>query len=356
MKKIPVAILGCRGMVGQQFIRLLENHPFFSVDGIVASEESAGKRYGNSVQWILSRECPGYARNMTMEKPDVSGLVERGVGVAFSALPSDVASHYEAALREKGIAVFSNASAFRMQGDVPILVPEVNADHIGMAKAQILEHGGFIITNSNCTTAGLVMALKPVLNIGIRGITVSTYQALSGAGLDGIPAMRATANLIPYIEEEEEKMERESRKILGEYRNGLIEKLDVPFFISCCRVPVVTGHLLSVGIEFESDVCVQDLVRRWRTYRGQPQKDNLPTSPAFPIIISHEPDRPQPLLDCDAGYPRRARGMAITVGRIRKANKNIRFFLLVHNTIRGAAGSSVLNAEMAYTRGLLHWE
>ena len=263
----------------------------------------------------------------------------------FSALPADVAAVLEPQLRDDGMFVFSNASAHRMDADVPIVIPEINPEHMELARRQRPEKGGFIVTNSNCSTAGLALALAPLVPFGIRTVTVSTYQSISGAGRKGLAAMEILGNAIPYIAGEEEKIEREVGKIFG---SSAIEVR-----ASVCRVPVREGHLESVLVEFEREVTEEQAAQAFSGFRGVPQELELPSAPLAPIVVLSDPDRPQPALDLWAGEPARAAGMAVSVGRIRRKGRALAFFLLVHNLVRGAAGTCVLAFELALKKGYL---
>lgn len=353
MALINAAILGCTGMVGRQFVRMLEDHPFFRIKCLFASKTSAGKMVGDYGEWIGENELSGRIRRMIIQEFDLKQLRENQVKVVFSALPAGIARDIEGAIRREGLAVFSNASAFRMDHDVPILIPEVNETHLMLIDKQKSLYGGFVVTNSNCSASGLVMALKPIMGFGLRSISVSTYQAISGGGLNGVRAWDIQGNILPFIRGEEEKMITESRKILGDVRSGNIETWDVHINASCCRVPVRNGHLESVVLELENEVELSALTEAWRSFRASPQTLLLPTAPDQPIIVRTEENRPQPVEDCLAGTPIRARGMSVTIGRIRKQENWIQFFLLVNNTIRGAAGTCILNAELLHFRRLL---
>ena len=240
-----------------------------------------------------------------------------------------------------------------MEPEVSILIPEVNPEHLMVVIRRVSEKKGYIVTNSNCSATGLAIALKPLMNFGIKSVFVSTYQAISGAGLKGLSAFEITGNVIPYIKGEEEKLESETVKILGRLINGCFKPASIEVNASCCRVPVLYGHLETVTVELEREVDIEVLRESIRSFRGIPQDLALPTAPDSPIIVSDEKNRPQPMLDACAGSPERAKGMAISVGRIRKKGRRINFVLLAHNTIRGAAGTCILNAEFALSQGLL---
>jgi aspartate-semialdehyde dehydrogenase len=352
ISKIKVGVLGSTGIVGQQFVRMLNGHPWFETAALAASPAAAGRRYGDAVDWMLSGGCPSPAGRILLCRPTGSDLRRSGVHVVFSALPASVAGEMEEDLSGSGFRVFTNAGAFRMHPGVPVVIPEVNPDHLGLISGR--ESGeGFIVANANCSTTGLVLALKPLEGFGIRSLQVATFQALSGAGRSGLPALRAFDNVIPLIPGEEEKMSRETNRILGRREGGSITPADIEITATCCRVPVRDGHLEAVTAELEGDVDLSRIKRAFHDYKALPQRLRLPSAPRRPLIIRGESDRPQPALDRLAGTPRSARGMAVSIGRLSLRGRRLRFVLLVHNTIRGAAGTSLLNAEMAAARGLL---
>ncbi len=344
-----VALLGATGAMGQRFVQMLEGHPYFDLRLLVASSHRKGKKYGEDVHWLLGSNVPEYVRDMELHDFDPEILEREGIEVVFSALPSDVARDYEGKLRSRGFAVFSNASAYRMEKDVPIIIPEVNGEHIKLVEVQREKYGGFIVTNSNCSTAGLVMALHPLKKYGIEEVFVSTYQALSGAGYPGVPSLDIQGNVIPYIRSEEEKIRRESCKILGALDGGKIKDYHMRVIASCARVPVKDGHLESVVIKLREDVDLEEIKRSMQKMQGIP---GLPSSPEKPLIVRDEVDRPQPALDAYCGGGR-ARGMGVVVGRFAKYGPYLRFFLLVHNTIRGGAGNAILNGEYALKMGYI---
>lgn len=339
--------MGSTGLVGQQFIRLLDNHPFFEIAALISSSGSAGKRFSEAADWILGSSAPERVKNIILMEALPETMKSLGIQVVFSALPSQAAREAENTLAEEGFCVFSNADAFRMEADVPILIPEVNADHMELVNVQKRRRRGFIVTNSNCSTTGLVMGLKPLVPFGLKTVTVATYQALSGAGRRGVMSLDILGNVIPFISHEEEKIERETKKILGWIQDGAVVCAPLDVNASCCRVATRDGHLESVVVETEEDVDVEIVSEAFAYFQGIPQRIKLPTAPEKPIILADGPDRPQPILDVEAGAPEHTKGMAVTVGRIRKKGKKINFFLLVHNTIRGAAGTCILNAELA---------
>ncbi len=355
MAKIPVGILGATGMVGQWFARCLDGHPWFELGALSASERSAGKVYGELVRWNADGEMPAAVRRMPLHPMDPDVFSDLGVRVLFSALPADQGLVSEKLLAEKGFSVFSNAASHRMDPLTPILIPEVNADHIRIIERQKTRKGsgGFIVTNANCTTTGLVVALKPLQDeFGISSVVMSSFQALSGAGYPGVPSMDIQGNVIPYISNEDDKVERETKKILGTYVGGRLRPGPFEVVASCSRVAVRYGHLETALVGLKKDFDEKAARAAFRDFRWE-YSGKLPTAPRRPVIVRDEDDRPQPRLDCDAGSPVRARGMAVTVGRLRKYGRKLRFYLLSHNTVRGAAGASVLNAEYAKKLGYI---
>ena len=353
MSKIPVAVLGATGNIGQRFVSLLQDHPTFELAALCSSDRKVGGRLAD--HWRLDDAAldPDVG-GMELQTLDPKVLVRSGVVAAFSALPTDVAGDLEAEAARAGVKIFSNASSHRMEADVPLLVPEVNPDHIALVERQpAFKDGGFLTTNPNCSITGLVLVLRPLVDaFEFSEVHVSTYQALSGAGYPGVPSLDIVANVVPFIESEEEKMRREAKKLLGTLRSGVVPSpLDV--WANCVRVAVREGHLEALSIPLHEDVPAEEIARVLSSFRGEPQRRKLPTAPKQPILVRAERNRPQPLLDANAGEPRRARGMAATVGRIRVTGRNLRFFVLSHNTLRGGAGGSVLNAELAHRRGYL---
>lgn len=353
MGKIPCAVLGCTGLVGQYFVKLLSNHPFFEIKLLTASENSKGKKLGDFLEHLDHGDLPDELKKLKIELTSEKEIINSGIKLVFSALPSSVAGTIEDNLRREGIFVFSNSGAHRMDSDVPILIPEINPEHISLIELQRERYGGFIITNSNCTTSGLAIALKPLLKFGVKRVFMSSYQSISGAGRKGLPSMDILGNLIPYIKDEEEKVERETRKILGSLMDKKIEPIEFELAVNCCRVPVKVGHLESVMVELDRDFNIEEILNAFNSFKGIPQEARLPSAPEKPLIVREENNRPQPGLDSCAGNPERAKGMAVSIGRIRKKGKILVFFLLVNNLVRGSAGGSVLNAEFAYYKGIL---
>ncbi|HID43730.1 MAG TPA: aspartate-semialdehyde dehydrogenase [Archaeoglobaceae archaeon] len=344
MKKYKVAVLGATGMVGQKFIQMLSGHPWFKLSSIAASERRVGKVYSEEVNWVVSANIPETARNMEMLPLDPKKI---DADIAFSALPSGVARQVEPEFAENGFVVASNASAYRMEKDVPLMIPEVNPDHLGLIDVQKKKRGwdGFIVTNPNCTTIMFVITLKPLLDLGLKDIKVATMQGLSGAGSPGVPSLAITDNIIPYIRGEEEKVEEEPLKLLGKFNGKEIVSAPIRVSASCHRVPVIDGHTEVVWTQFDRKIEVGDVIDAFNSVETL----GLPTSPEKVIIVRDEEDRPQPRLDRDEGD-----GMSITVGRIRKdGDSSIKYITMGHNTVRGAAGASILNAELMIKEKLI---
>jgi aspartate-semialdehyde dehydrogenase len=346
--KIGVGVLGATGAVGQRFVQLLENHPWFELVAVAASERSAGRPYAEACTWKLDTPMPAAARDLVVQ-PAEPGLACR---VVFSALDAAVAGPVEEAFAAAGCAVLSNARNHRMEDDVPLLVPEVNPDHAGLIAVQRTRRRwpGFIVTNPNCSTATLVLALAPLARgFGLKAVAVTTLQAVSGAGYPGLPSLDILGNVVPFIAGEEEKIERETRKILGAMGDGAVTPHRVVVSAQTTRVPVVDGHTAAVFVTLDRDPGLQALRDAFRSYCGVPQERRLPSAPQHPVLLLEEEDRPQPRLDIQ-----RERGMAAIVGRVRPcALMGYKFIVLGHNTIRGAAGAAILNAELLKSEGLL---
>jgi aspartate-semialdehyde dehydrogenase len=358
MERTKAVVCGATGMVGQIYVAMLATHPWFELVGVAASERSAGKRYGDVARWYIPGEIPACARDMTVLPCTAEEVMATGATLVFSALPSEVAGPVERTLADAGMAVVADTASHRMDPDVPLIVPEVNADHVAAVSLQRAQgRKGCIVTGPNCSTAGLILSLKPLQTaFGIRRVIVVTMQALSGAGYAGVPSMAIVDNLIPFIRNEEEKMERETRKMLGTWSGGAFTPADVPVSASCNRVAVLEGHTESVMVELDRAASPDDVAGAMRDFVGEPQRLHLPTAPEHPIIVRTEDDRPQPRLDRMAGEPDRARGMAAVVGRIRPDPAfatGIRYTVLSHNTIRGAAGNAILTAELLRAKGIL---
>ncbi|MCC7418196.1 MAG: aspartate-semialdehyde dehydrogenase [Acidobacteria bacterium] len=348
MSTIPVGILGATGMVGQQFIALLANHPWFRVEWIGASERSQGKTYREACAWRLPAPLPDRVATMKVEAT-APGLAPK---LMFSGLDSSVATDIEAAFARAGHTVVSNARNYRMHATVPLLIPEINADHLGLLPAQRRALGweGAIVTNPNCAVVVLAMALAPLRQFGLDLATITTMQAISGAGYPGVPSWDILANVIPHIGGgEEEKVEKEGPKILGALQGGAV--IDHPCRISATttRVPVHNGHTGSIAVSLKQKPPLEAVVDAWQSFRGRPQALGLPTSPPQPVVHLPEVNRPQPALDAA-----RDGGMTVTVGRLRECPVlGYKFVALGHNTIRGAAGAAILNAELMREEGLL---
>lgn len=359
MRKLSACLLGATGMAGQEFLPFLEEHPYFELKVLAASERSSGKTYEEAVKWYQESPIPAkFAKMMVISIEDA--LRNTDFDIVFSALPSDVAEELEPEFAKKGVTVFSDAGCFRREKDVPVMIPEINYQHIMLLKIQREKRGwkGGIVKNPNCTTVASAMALGPLKKYGIKRVNLASMQAVSGAGYDGVPSMAITDNVIPYIVGEEEKVEFENLKILGDLDEtaGEIRLLPAVFSASCHRVHTLYGHLEALFIEFEREVDIEEVKRSIRDFRSKPQELNLPTAPIVPIYLTEDPFRPQTRLDRNAGEPKRCRGMSATVGRVRydhDEKNRIKLIALAHNTIRGAAGNLVLTAELAYSEGLI---
>lgn len=348
MKKRKVAVLGATGTVGQRFISLLAGHPFFDLVALTGSDRSVGKRFGGSVHWLLAKDMPAGVADMEILPTDGSLDAE----ICFSALPTEVAGEHETELARTGHHVFTNASPHRMDPDVPLLLAEVNFDHVGALERQRRDRrwSGSIVANGNCTTIHLSLALAPLhRDFGIDRAIVTTMQALSGASYPGVASLDALDNVIPYIGGEEEKVVEETNKFLGGWNGTDFVPAGIPLSVHCNRVSVRDGHTETVSVALRGAPGVDEVKASLRAFRGRPQERCLPTAPEHPIVVREEENRPQPILDRDA-----EKGMASTVGRIREDPiLGTKFVVLGHNTIRGAAGASVLNAELLVAEGRL---
>ena len=348
-KKFRVGILGATGVVGQRFIDLLAGHPQFEVTALAASDRSQGKSYAEACTWRLPGQMPEQVKNIEVQPP--SPPLE--CDFVFSSLPGEIAKGAEEDFARAGYPVISNSSSHRMARDVPLLIPEVNPDHIQLIEAQRVNrdyHRGFIVTNPNCSAIAVVIALAPLHEkFGVASCVVTTMQALSGAGYPGVPSLDATDNVIPFIGGEDEKVESETRKILGKVSQGAITDADMSVSAQCNRVNVTDGHMASIRVKLARSASLNEIRETLASFTAEPQKLELHSAPAKPIIVRDEIDRPQPRLDRDAG-----KGMSVTVGRIMPDNVfDYRFVALGHNTIRGAAGAAILNAELLVARGCL---
>jgi aspartate-semialdehyde dehydrogenase len=346
--KIPVGILGATGVVGQRFIQMLEGHPWFEVAWLAASDRSADQKYGQAVRWRLKTSIPERVSKMTIS----NAAPDSAPRVIFAALDAGIARELEPQFAAAGCAVVSNSSAFRMQQDVPLVIPEVNADHMPLIENQSWrkDSGGYIVTNPNCSAIGLVVALAPLhRKFGIESLFVTTMQAVSGAGYPGVASLDILGNVIPYIAKEEEKMEEETRKLLGHLDGNHVEQAAFTMTAHCNRVAVEDGHTESVSIKLKKKAAPDEIIAAFNDFQSTPQELKLPLAPAQPVIYDAAPDRPQPRFDVDRG-----KGMTVSVGRLRPCGVlDWKFTVLSHNTIRGAAGAALLNAELLKVQGLL---
>ncbi|MCD4672756.1 MAG: aspartate-semialdehyde dehydrogenase [Anaerolineaceae bacterium] len=348
MNKIPVAVLGATGIVGQRFVQMLADHPWFEIAALVGSKRSAGRKYGEAANWVIAGDPPEGIIDMT-----VLGLDDVIPGrIAFSALPSSVARETEPVFAEAGFAVCSNASAYRMEADVPVIIPEVNGDHIAMLEDQRKQRNwkGLIVTSPNCTTTGMVIAMKPLhAAFGIERVFATSFQAISGAGYPGVSFLDVNDNLIPYIKGEEDKMENESLLLLGKMENGIRVPAEMVISAQANRAPVLHGHTICLSMGFKNKPSPEEAIEVLKNYRGPEAAWNLPSAPERPVIVRMEPDRPQPRRDRDT-----ENGMVATVGRVRTCPLlDLRLVSVIHNAIRGAAGGSVLNAELLVAGGYI---
>ncbi len=337
---IKTGVLGATGAVGQRFVEALARHPWFEITALAASERSAGKKYRDAANWRLESQIPEEAADVEVVPVDV-GAVD--ADLVFSALPADLAKKVEPDFVKAGCVVASNAGAFRKEADVPLMIPEVNPEHLGLIDVQRDNRGwdGCIVTNPNCTTIMFTLTLKPLMRFGLENVKIASMQAISGAGFDGIPGMAILENVVPYIGGEEEKVESEPLKLLGEFDGSQVIPAEINISASCHRVPVMDGHLEALWAGMADDPTPGEVRQAFLDF--DPGISDLPTEPEHPIIVRDEPDRPQPRLDRNAGD-----GMSVSVGRIREG---IRYMVMGHNTIRGAAGASVLNAELMHKKG-----
>ena len=347
-RKFRVGILGATGMVGQRFIQLLEHHPQFEVTAVAASDRSQGKTYGKACSWRLQGEMPERVRSLTVQAP----APPLECDLVFSSLPGDIARETEGSFAAAGYPVISNSSAFRMDEDVPLLIPEVNHQHLDLLPRQRQRYtsGGYIVTNPNCSTIMLALALAPLnASFGISSVVATTLQALSGAGYPGVASLDILDNVLPYIGGEEEKIETETKKILGRSVDARIEPAPMAVSAQCHRVNVADGHMAAVRVKLSRPAELNDLRDALASFQSLPQELGLHSAPRVPIVVREEADRPQPKLDRDAGN-----GMTITIGRLMPDTVlDYRFVVLSHNTIRGAAGAAILNAELLIALGHL---
>jgi aspartate-semialdehyde dehydrogenase len=347
MRKIEVGVLGATGMVGQNFIQFLQGHPWFELTWVGASDRSAGKPYAEATAWRLDGSMPENVAKLTVHecKPEA-----KAPKLVFSAMDASVATDIERAFAEAGHYVVSNSRNHRMEPDVPLLVPEINPEHLGLVAHQHRRGWkGAIVTNPNCSTVALTMGLAPLKPFGIETVLCTTMQAVSGAGYPGVASFDIVGNVIPFIGGEEAKMETETLKILGEFAGDHVEFLPARVSAHCNRVPVLDGHTVAVSVALREKPHLKDLVEAYENFTALPQKLKLPSAPPKPVLYLHEENRPQPRRD--AG---RNNGMTVTVGRLRTCPVlDFKFVCLAHNTIRGAAGAAVLNAELMHAQGLL---
>jgi len=344
METMDVAVLGATGTVGQKFITLLEGHPYFRVRELVASPQSAGKPYAQVCKWKQDRPVPEEIANMVVKSTED----ELESALLFSGLDSQVAGEVERAYAEQGHLVVSNSKNHRMDPDVPLVIPEINHDHLALIEGQ--PYAGAIVTNPNCSTIFLAMALAPLHRaFGLEAVSVTTLQAISGAGYPGVPGMDIMGNVVPYIGGEEEKLETESLKILGELQEGRIVPAPLSVSAQCTRVPVIDGHTETISVKLSRPAGLDQVRQVLDEFRGAPQQRQLPSAPQRPILVLDAPDRPQPARDIWLEH-----GMATIVGRLREcAVLDYRMVVLGHNTVRGAAGASILNAETMVSEGYI---
>ena len=330
MEKMKVGVIGASGLVGQAFVHLLSRHPWFETAYISATDTKAGNDYKDVVRWQLPFEMAASIANLRFSKMDIKEIKKSGARIIFSALPGDTAKGMEQKLRNQGFFVFSNSSAMRYEDDVPILIPEVNLDSIRLIEKQGFPSKGFIITNPNCCVSGLAVVICPLVSMGIEDLYVSTYQSVSGAGYPGVSSLDITGNAIPFIKDEEMKMDIEIKKIIG------INPVIFPF---CVRIPTLFGHLETVWLKIKKKVEPEEIIALWKNFKMD--KISLPSSPSAPIIYDPAADFPQPKIAFHGTPP----GMPVFVGRLRQIRDKIGFVLVVNNIIRGAAGGSIQNAE-----------
>jgi aspartate-semialdehyde dehydrogenase len=346
--KTPVGILGATGVVGQRFIQMLEHHPWFEVSWLAASDRSEGKTYAEAVRWRLKTSVPARIAAMKVSPATAEGAPK----IIFAALDASIAAEMEPRFAEAGCAVVSNSSALRMQSDVPLVIPEVNPGHIKLIDTQAWrkKSGGYVVTNPNCSAIGLVLALAPLYRkFGLDAVMAVTMQAVSGAGYPGVASLDILGNVIPFIRNEEEKMQEETQKLLGQLNGTRIIPAEFAMSAQCNRVAVEDGHTESISVRFKTKAKDDEIIAAWNDFRSEPQDLKLPSAPAHPIVYTTAVDRPQPRFDIDMGA-----GMTTVVGRLRPCGVlDWKFTVLSHNTIRGAAGAAVLNAELLKAKGYL---
>ncbi len=349
--KRKVAILGATGAVGQRYIQLLQNHPWFKIEVLAASERSSGKKYGAACNWLMESELPAEIAEMPVVNSTIESVENvSDVDLVFSALPGDLAGSVESEFASI-YPVFSKASAHRMEKDVPLIIPEINPDHVELIKIQQEVRGwkGFISTDPNCSTIQMAITLKPLMQFGLTQVMVTTLQALSGAGYPGVASLDIIDNVVPFISGEEAKMETEAKKILGTLNQGIIHNANFDLSASCNRVNVKDGHLECISVKLDQEPSIDQIEAAFEDFNGAPQLLHLPSAPARPIIVRREKNRPQPRYDRNAGN-----GQSVVVGRIRKDPiMTIKYVCLGHNTVRGAAGGGILSAELYVANGLV---
>jgi aspartate-semialdehyde dehydrogenase len=346
--KLSVGILGATGIVGQRFIQMLENHPWFEVSWLAASDRSEGRPYAEAARWRLKTAIPDAIARMTISPAKPDGAPK----VIFAALDAAIARELEPEFAAAGCAVVSNSSALRMQADVPLVIPEVNGDHIRLIEKQSwrAKSGGYVVTNPNCSAIGLVLALAPLHRaFTLETVMAVTMQAVSGAGYPGVASLDILGNVIPFIKNEEEKMEEETQKLLGTLNGARVNPAPFAMSAQCNRVAVEDGHTESVAVRLKEKPSAEEIIAAWNDFQAEPQKLRLPSAPLKPVVYMNAADRPQPRFDSDLGA-----GMTTAVGRLRRCNVlDWKFTVLSHNTIRGAAGAALLNAELLKARGYL---
>jgi aspartate-semialdehyde dehydrogenase len=347
-KKLPIGILGATGVVGQRFIQMLANHPWFEVAWLAASDRSEGKTYGEAARWRLKTAIPSNVAAMKVSPATTGGAPK----IIFAALDASIAAEMEPRFADAGCAVVSNSSALRMQSDVPLVIPEVNAAHIKLIDGQAWrkKSGGYVVTNPNCSAIGLVLALAPLQKaFGLEAVMAVTMQAVSGAGYPGVASLDILGNVIPYIRNEEEKMEEETLKLLGEVNGTKVVPASFAMSAQCNRVAVEDGHTEAISVKLKTKAKPEEIIAAWNEFRSEPQELKLPSAPECPVVYLEANDRPQPRFDVDMGA-----GMTTAVGHLRPCGVlDWKFTVLSHNTIRGAAGAAVLNAELLKAKGYL---
>jgi len=348
--RIRVGILGATGAVGQKFVELLDGHPWFEITELIASERSAGKSYRDATGWLGRKAIPDTMANVT-----VRGVKEKSdCDIVFSGVDSSVATELESGYASEGLSVISNARNFRMDPTVPLLIPEVNPEHVSLIKSQTWPNDGFIITNPNCSTVGVVCSVKPLFDaFGLQALHVTTMQALSGAGYPGVSSLDIQGNVLPFIAGEEEKVETEPLKILGTFVDSVpspvVNNEEFAISAQCNRVSVVDGHLISISVRFKENASLEDVESAFRNFNSPSEVAGLPSSPDEFLTFFEDPNGPQPVRHVMLGG-----GMTVSVGRLKRCSVlDYRFVALVHNTIRGAAGGAILNAELLVSKGLI---